>query len=196
MTETPMQERQRLLLKEIERAFEGVELGEGIGLRETVVIDNYGSEEERLAAQALDERRDWRKLVVDPAIRELSGVGGIHFFDAPGLRFHLPAYLWLAVTDYPAKNWNSCESFLFCLTRLEGWNRDRSLGYWTANSSIDHRLRKLEIFDEAQRRIVRHVLMFIRDVHEPDDEVLESAIDGYWSTDGKFDDPHYAIDFS
>ncbi len=98
-----MTEHQRRLLRLIEEAFQGVELGDGVSLHESVVIDEYGGPEERRTARASDEKHDWRKLVRDPelirpAVGEVTG-GGMPFYDAAGLRFHLPAYLSVAVMD-------------------------------------------------------------------------------------------------
>ena len=55
-----MSERQRLL-DAIERAFNEVELGEGVSLHETVVIDNHRSTQERQATRLADERHDSRQ---------------------------------------------------------------------------------------------------------------------------------------
>src|SRR4051794_3453037 len=112
-----MSERQRSLLRAIEEAFRDVKLGDGVSLHETVVIDNYGGPEERAAARAADEKHDWRKLVGDPDLVRISGVGGLSFYDAGGLRFHLPAYLSLAVTDFEREDAdNILDSLMFHLT--------------------------------------------------------------------------------
>jgi hypothetical protein len=47
-----LSERQRRLLRLIEEAFRGVELGDGVSLHETAVLDNYGTREQRRAAPA------------------------------------------------------------------------------------------------------------------------------------------------
>ncbi|HJT78348.1 MAG TPA: DUF6714 family protein [Gemmataceae bacterium] len=79
-----MTERQSGLLRLIEEAFRGVELGNGVSLHETVVLDRYGGPAERRAARESDERQDWRKLIGDPElIRPTSrdgmtaGMGGL-----------------------------------------------------------------------------------------------------------------------
>ncbi len=92
--------RKQQLLRVIEGAFQGVELHDGVSLHETVVLDEWGSAEKRQDARLFDEKSDWRKLVRDPELLRTTGVGGICFFDAAGMRFHLPAYLSLAVRDY------------------------------------------------------------------------------------------------
>lgn len=64
------------------------------------VIDEYGGGEQRGAARLPDEKHDWRRLVGHPEPSRIAGGGGLSFYDADGLRFHLPAYLSLAVTDF------------------------------------------------------------------------------------------------
>ena len=93
-----MDERPQRLLDQIDAAFEGVELGDGVSLHETQVIDAYGTAEERLAARTPDEKLDWHKLIDDPEITWLLGAAsGMCFLDDIGLRFYLPACLSLGV---------------------------------------------------------------------------------------------------
>ena len=84
-------------IAEIETAFAGVQLGEGISLREADVIDDYGTDEERLAARAQDEVSDWRKIS-DELIEQHSYA--LCFMDPKGLRFHLPAHMRFTLRRY------------------------------------------------------------------------------------------------
>lgn len=161
-------ERQRLR-KEIELAFEGVELGEGVSLHQTIVIDQYGdvSDEVRAAAES-DERYDWRKLVDDAELPRVRGVGGLSFYDAAGLRFHLPAYLSLALAQpelYYGNDTDIFASLLFQLTHIEEYNLER-----------------FAILDERQRLCVRNVLVYLRELWCLDDPAVDKAIDGYWKS--------------
>ena len=161
-----MTERQRHLLQMIEDAFRGVELGDGVSLHETIAIDNYEDAARREAARALDEKQDWRKLIGAPALVEIVYVGGLSFYDAVGLRFHLPAYLSLAVTDFDRVDaGNLMESLMFHLTHLN-----------------DYSLARFSILDGPQRQCVREVLMFLRGEHELESTELDQAIEGYWSS--------------
>jgi hypothetical protein len=160
-------ETQQRLLDRIERAFTGVELGDGVSLRETEVIDDYGSDQERLAARALDEKFDWRKLIDSPdLVRYCSlGYGGLCFFDAAGLRFHLPACLARAVKDHHGEGTAEMEESLrFQLTHLDEYQLDR-----------------LAILNDEQRACVRDVLVYFRERLDFRDEDLDRAIAGYWS---------------
>src|SRR5262245_7669952 len=142
-----MSERRQRLLAAIEEAFRGVQLGDGVSLHETVIIDNYGGPEARAAAREPDEKHDWRRLVGDPELVRISGVGGLSFYDAAGLRFHLPAYLSLAVIDFDRVDaGNVLESLLFHLTHFSEYNVGR-----------------LSVLDSAQRQCVQNVLTFLRD---------------------------------
>lgn len=166
-----MSEVQERLLDMIRRAFDGVELGEGVSLHETQVIDDHGGPEERKAAREPDEKHDWRKLIDDPDLPRICGGGyaGLCFFDAAGLRFHLPACLSLAVKDPDGPEvFDMTESLLFQLTRLDDYQRGR-----------------LAILNDAQRECVRDILIFLRDRLESSDPELDRAIRDYWSSGGE-----------
>jgi hypothetical protein len=157
-------ERKRLLAA-IEEAFRGVELGDGVSLHETVVIDDYGSMEERQAARKRDEKRDWLKLIGDPEFARISGVGGLSFYDAAGLRFHLPAYLSLAVIDFDREDAGLVlESLMFTLTHFSEYNVGR-----------------LSALSRDQRKCVRETLVFLRGEYKLESAELNRAIEGYWS---------------
>lgn len=75
---------------EIEKAFLGVKLGNGVGLFEGQTIDDYESEEERGRKRAGDEKEDWRRI----ESKHLNAChSSLSFFDALGMRFHLPAFI-------------------------------------------------------------------------------------------------------
>jgi hypothetical protein len=160
-----MSGQQQCLLRAIQEDFCGVELGDGISLHETVVIDNYGGPAERQKARGRDEKWDWHKLVSDPELVRICGVGGLDFYDAAGFRFYLPAYLSLAVTDFERKDaGNVLESLMFQLTHFSEYN-----------------LARLSILNGAQRQCVRDVLVFLRDEYELESTELDQAVVTYWS---------------
>ncbi len=92
-----MQDRARQLIETIEKAFDGVQLEGGISLREAIVLDDYGTEEERRQARLQDETVDWRRIP-DETIAAASA--SLAFLDARGMRFHLPACMRFAVRHY------------------------------------------------------------------------------------------------
>jgi hypothetical protein len=171
-TDLPHEDARRLLAL-LEDAFRGVALGEGVSLHETPVLDSYGTAEERRAAREPDEKHDWRRLIHEPDLARLLSVGysGLSFFDAAGLRFHLPACLSRIIADPEgAFVYDMLESVLFHLA-----------GIFELPALAPHRREQLAILDPAQRACVREVLIYFRDVMEVDDEALARAIVGYWS---------------
>lgn len=80
----------RDLVCEIQQAFRDVRLGEGIGLWQAQGIDDYASETEILELRKKDEKNNWDNIKYeDLSICESS----LSFFDAKGMRFHLPKFL-------------------------------------------------------------------------------------------------------
>ena len=61
------------LIAFIREAFEGVTLGSGISIRQTEVIDDYGSLDQQQVARARDKHGDWLSLVDDPAFSNSDG---------------------------------------------------------------------------------------------------------------------------
>ncbi|QEL14308.1 DUF6714 family protein [Limnoglobus roseus] len=169
-----MTDRQRELLQMIEDAFRGVELGDGVSLHESAVIDDYGTLEERRVARVPDEKRDWHKAMLEPDLPRLFdiGCGVLSFLDAQGMRFYLPACLMLLVGDHDNDLYgNMFESLEFQLTCLGDYNRER-----------------FDILNTIQRQCVCEVLTYLRDSMEDLEfeprfrtNEINHAIDGYWS---------------
>jgi len=162
-----MNERQQQLFDQIDAAFAGVELGDGVSMHETQAIDNYGTGEERLEARTPDEKLGWHKLIDEPEITWLLGAGsGMCFLDATGLRFYLPACLSLGVRH--PQGGEGVGDML--------WSLEFALVDPSAYS-----LERLAILNDAQRVCVRDVLIYFRDNRDWDEPELNQAIAGYWS---------------
>lgn len=73
----------------IEEASSGVTLGSGVGLYEAGGLDDYADAATCADLRARDEKLDWRLLSEKPA----NLCNSMNFFDAEGMRFHLPAAL-------------------------------------------------------------------------------------------------------
>jgi len=72
----------------IRDAFGDVQLGSGVGLREAQALDDYAGDADRAARRAFDRKTDWQSI----ASAELNECNSsLSFFDAEGMRFHLPA---------------------------------------------------------------------------------------------------------
>jgi hypothetical protein len=91
----------------IEAAFAGVTLGKGIGLHEGQGLDDYEDAATCAAYRAKDEKEDWHRISAEALIRCHSSLS---FFDAEGMRFHLPAFLLDDLRD-------GGKGMAFCLTR-------------------------------------------------------------------------------
>lgn len=74
----------------IAEAFQGVQLGSGVGLWQGEAIDDYKSEAAQAIERLKDEKLDWSKIPDEHLYGcELS----LCYFDPEGMRFHLPAFL-------------------------------------------------------------------------------------------------------
>lgn len=76
--------------KVIDQAFDNVKLGAGVGLGEAQGLDDYEDAATRAKYREQDEKEDWRRIPAETLNRCNSSLS---FFDAEGMRFHLPAFL-------------------------------------------------------------------------------------------------------
>ena len=75
------------LIAQVEKAFAGVTLEDGVGLFESQGLDDRLTSEQCAALRARDEKEDWHTI----AVLDLYRCGScLHYFDAKGTRFHLP----------------------------------------------------------------------------------------------------------
>lgn len=74
----------------IRSAFEGVTLGNGVGLMQAQGLDDYLSHEVLDEYRLQDEKEDWTAISAEKLNRCHSSLS---FFDPEGMRFHLPAFL-------------------------------------------------------------------------------------------------------
>lgn len=148
------------IVTEIREAFRGITLGSGIGLYQAQGIDDYADAATCERYREQDEKQDWEKISADDLNRCYSSPC---FFDAEGMRFHLPAFL-IAELDGELG-----VDPLFHLTQLD-----------------DYAKSKLVLLSPAQREAVRHFLLFIKDDprHEFDRQNIEWALAEYWNGDG------------
>ncbi len=80
----------------VRRAFHGVTLGNGVGLHQGRGLDDYADERTLASYRAKDEKNDWSAIPIADLDRCYSSLS---FFDAEGMRFHLPAYLVADLED-------------------------------------------------------------------------------------------------
>jgi hypothetical protein len=142
--------------QDIRSAFAGVRLGDGIGLFEAQGIDDFADPATCARYREDDEKDDWTAIAVEDLNRCYSSLS---FFDAAGMRFHLPAYL---IADLDGAFLQDLDFTLTMTSRMD---------------------EQFALLDPAQRAAVRRYLEFIAD--DPDgrfgrDQIL-LALAGYWA---------------
>ena len=146
------------LIITISEAFRGVTLGDGVGLQQAQGLDNYDDEETCAAYREGDEKDDWRAISSEDLNRCDSSLS---FFDAEGMRFHLPAFMTAELRGEHGFGMASR------LTRLDAHGRS----YYSALSPI-------------QRLAVREFLLFIRDDYQLDRSKIDEALATFWTANG------------
>ena len=142
----------------VQNAFQGVALGEGIGLRQGQGLDDYADERLLASYRAQDEKHDWSSIPVADLDQCYSSLS---FFDADGMRFHLPAYIVAEL-----KGSSQTGAVVFHLTSLTPYGRAQ-----------------FSTLTPAQREAVRaYLLLKLSDAHcEFDHPMIEAALRDYWT---------------
>ena len=104
------------IVGQVTEAFEGVKLGMGVGLFEGQAIDNYDGDEERAKLREKDEKEDWRRI---ESMDLIDCHSSLSFFDALGMRFHLPAFICSELKG------EFGEGLDITLSGLNDWNRPK-----------------------------------------------------------------------
>ncbi len=143
------------LVRIIEDAFANITLGNGIGLWEAQAIDDYESKQVQEKCRENDEKNSWKNLRAEALQRCRSSLS---FFDADGMRFHLPAFIIESLN-------NEADDPIFHLIHLD-----------------DYAKLKLTSFNEAQQQAVIHYLNGCLDQNEYEFErpVIKRALKEYW----------------
>jgi hypothetical protein len=123
--------------EQIELAFAGVRLEQGISIREAMVIDHFGTEEDRQQARAQDEKEDWTK-VPDDLINSHSA--SLSYFDAGAMHFYLPAFM-----RFTLRNYQKSSSPSICCTVF----------------ALDEDCEKLPLLTTPQKEAVKQFLEFM-----------------------------------
>lgn len=143
----------------IEFAFAEVKLGNGVGLVEGQGLDDYADEETCARYRADDEKDAWHRI---PTERLNQFHSSLSFFDAEGMRFHLPAFL-------------SAE------LRGDFWMGTAfTLTYSVTHDDRD--AKRFSLLNNVQRAAVRSFLLFLLDDPESefDRQDILKALDEYW----------------
>lgn len=142
----------------IKLAFSGVKLGSGIGLYEASAHDDYAAPEVCAEYRAKDEKEDWSCIPV----RDLNKYhSSLSFFDAEGMRFHIPAYI---------------------LADLDG-NYHYDLVFQFVFSSPSYTSEQFSLLNEIQRDAICQYLLYLESIFEIDSErkSIRNTVSEYWS---------------
>ena len=101
--------------EEVKSAFAGVVLGSGIGLWQAQAIDDYQTEVIQKKERERDEKENW-SLLEDSILQRCHS--SLSFFDADGMRFHLPAFILASMKG-------EVDDPIFQLTHLDEYGLSR-----------------------------------------------------------------------
>lgn len=141
--------------RSVEAVFSGVTLGNGIGLRQANGLDDYASPSALAELRASDEKEDWRRISVAALNRNYCGLS---YFDAEGMRFHLPAFL---IADL-----NGSYRFDMTITLMD---------------IDDHKARQFALLDQPQRSAVNAFLQYRADQDPVARAGILHALESYWT---------------
>ncbi len=152
-----MTDEERRVANLIHEAFRGVTLGDGIGLLEAQALDDYAGPERQAECRVDDEKVDWSAI---PADKLNSCYSSLCFFDAEGMRFHLPAFL---IADLEG---TFLHGVIFHLCYTENDN-----------------LSLFNLLSGDQRAAVQAFLQLYlqRDPDEIDNSCVQQALETYWA---------------
>ncbi len=155
------------LIAEIIAAFDGVAREDGVSLREGIVMDDYGTDEQRAAARLLDTDTRWQDVSnADLSNHYLS----LHYLDDKGFRYYLPAYLIWDLTANTSSTHGIGSHVLFHLLMPP-----------EANLRHDW-LERFSLLTPQQGKAVCSFLRFVAVYGELDDpQDAAAALADYWS---------------
>lgn len=139
----------------VRSAFRSETLGNGVGLRQGQGLDDYADDRTLASCRAQDEKSDWSAIPVAELDRCYSSLS---FFDAEGMRFHLPAYLVADLED----SLQTADVLFHLVCTDQG---------------------RFDTLSTAQREAVRQFLLLRlsdnhREFHHP---AIEAALANYWT---------------
>ena len=144
------------IIELIKEAFAGIVLGRGIGLYEAQAIDDYETQEVQKQRREQDEKSNWTSIPSEVLQR---CHGSLSFFDADGMKFHLPAFIVGSL---------KCEvdDPLFHLLQTGEFMESR-----------------MKTLTEIQKKAVREYLIWClsEEQFEFDYKNIQTALAGYWS---------------
>ena len=145
------------IIETIKKSFEQVNLEDGIGLLEANAMDNYDSIGEIKKYREKDEKEFWDRI---PVNRLNDCYYSLSYFDAKGLKFHLPAFMIATLKN------NEYRFDLVCkLINLS-----------------EYSLSQFKLLSKNQKNAVKLFLEYMKDEnYQLDKEEIEKSINKFWS---------------
>lgn len=168
------------LIAEIYVAFRDVTREGGVSWSETGVLDDYGTEAERLAARDTDREWGWTELVDDSKWQPDTGWGGFSFLDAIGTRYYLPAALVRSV------RLGRDVGIAFHIDFSPPASGSLASSVINDFDLVAYRTEQLSLLDDRQRRCVARFVRFMLDWSRFVEDGFElkkwqRSWDAYWS---------------
>ena len=139
------------LLVLIEQAFDGVKRGGGTTRHQAIVLDDYGSEEEFLAAEKFDTESRWQDVSYT-ALAENPQF--LCFVDPAGFRYYLPAAMTWAVRNYNKDDSDTFFTYLSVLPTIAPREIGRGMG---ADFDLEEFIRRHSFTIEQINAIYRFI---------------------------------------
>jgi hypothetical protein len=134
------------IVREIVGAFDGVRRGDGISLHEAQVIEDHGSDNERVRARTLDAAERWQDV---PGADIEAAYDILSFLDAAGFRYYLPAYMVWSLENFETSESRSVDHTIYSLALHE----EPRLRQW--------QLGRFSVFDPRQAKAIARFLAFM-----------------------------------
>ena len=147
-----------ILISEINEAFKDVELDGGIGIGEANALDDHRDEKFRAECKKNDEKHRWSTI---PSSILNQYYCSLSYFDAKGMKFHLPAFMIAVIKD----------EYRF------------DIDFTLTNISDDYSKSRFALFTKKQREAVKLFLEYILKIRDLgfEETDIRTAIKNYWS---------------
>ena len=144
------------LCQTIRKVFAGVKLGRGVGLQEAQGLDGHADAATCARYRAKDEKENWSCIPITELNRCYSSLS---FFDAEGMRFHLPAFL---------------------IAELQGLYTANQVAWTLTSPGLSNDVR-FTLLSSAQRSAVRaYLLQAAAEMHPLHHRAFQRALESYW----------------
>lgn len=147
------------LVAAIKTAFADVQLQDGIGIRESIVIDDYGGPREREAAAIQDKRDDWA-LLIDDALFHQFYAWSHAFMDNRGKYFILPALMTVGLHEAESEANDYAIAIMRKRSEIQSFMTEDQLG--VTKEYLQYTLPKSVPEDYWQRKWYRQLINFTK----------------------------------